>query len=148
MGSLSDLRGDTRPPVHPRLPLPEDGALSRPGLQPGTAGLPDAAGRTLKGTGQFERISWDEGTGDVVAARFAEIAASPDGPQAILPYSYYGTMGKLQASSLDRRFFHRLGASIPRPDHLRFGRRSAGYEYTLGREAGWAPTRWECPTAS
>ena len=44
--------------------------------------------------------------------RFAAIAASADGPQAILPYSYYGTMGKLQASSLDRRFFHRLGASM------------------------------------
>src|SRR5262245_7954552 len=64
-----------------------------------------------KGAGRFEPIGWDEAL-DEIAGRFAEIAASPDGPQAILPYSYYGTMGKLQASSLDRRFFHRLGASI------------------------------------
>ena len=45
-------------------------------------------------------------------ASFREIAGSPDGPQAILPYSYAGTMGKLQGASLDRRFFHRLGASL------------------------------------
>ena len=38
--------------------------------------------------------------------------APNDGPQAILPYSYAGTMGKLQGSSLDRRFFYRLGASL------------------------------------
>src|SRR5262245_29764706 len=64
-----------------------------------------------KGSGQFTRITWDEDL-DLIARRFAEIAAGPDGPQAILPYSYAGTMGKLQGSSLDRRFFHRLGASV------------------------------------
>jgi anaerobic selenocysteine-containing dehydrogenase len=64
-----------------------------------------------KGTGQFERISWDEAV-TTIAARFKEIAASAHGPQAILPYSYAGTMGLLQGSSLDRRFFHRLGASL------------------------------------
>src|SRR5690349_14838411 len=63
-----------------------------------------------KGEGQFEPIGWDEAL-DTIAARFQEIASSADGPQAILPYSYMGTMGKLQTSSLDRRFFHRLGAS-------------------------------------
>jgi anaerobic selenocysteine-containing dehydrogenase len=64
-----------------------------------------------KGSGRFTRISWDEAL-DTIAGRFADIAASADGPQAILPYSYCGTMGKLQGSSLDRRFFHRLGASL------------------------------------
>src|SRR5262245_14226014 len=63
-----------------------------------------------KGRGQFERIGWDEALA-TIAGRFREIAKSADGPQAILPYSYCGTMGKLQSSSLDRRFFHRLGAS-------------------------------------
>jgi len=84
-----------------------------------------------KGSGRFERVGWDEALAEV-ADRFAAIAASPDGPQAILPYSYYGTMGKLQASSLDRRFFHRLGASmLDRTICASAG--SAGYEYTLGR---------------
>ena len=63
-----------------------------------------------KGEGRFEPIDWDEAL-DTIARRFAAIASSSDGPQAILPYSYCGTMGKLQSSSLDRRFFHRLGAS-------------------------------------
>jgi anaerobic selenocysteine-containing dehydrogenase len=43
-----------------------------------------------KGKGQFTRISWDEAI-DTIAGRFAAIAASADGPQAILPYSYAGT---------------------------------------------------------
>src|SRR5258708_31281817 len=64
-----------------------------------------------KGAGRFERISWEQAIA-TITERFREIAASPDGPQAILPYSYAGTMGKLQGSSLDRRFFHRLGASL------------------------------------
>lgn len=64
-----------------------------------------------KGAARFERISWDEAIA-TIADRFRAIANSPAGPQAILPYSYAGTMGKIQGSSLDRRFFHRLGASL------------------------------------
>jgi anaerobic selenocysteine-containing dehydrogenase len=64
-----------------------------------------------KGDGRFERIGWDEAL-DTIAAKFAAIAASDDGPQAIVPYSYCGTMGLLQYCSMDRRFFHRLGASL------------------------------------
>ncbi len=84
-----------------------------------------------KGEGKFQRVSWDEAL-EAIATRFAAIAASPDGPQAILPHSYYGTMGKLQASSLDRRFFHRLGASkLDRTICASAG--SLGYEYTMGQ---------------
>jgi anaerobic selenocysteine-containing dehydrogenase len=83
-----------------------------------------------KGSGRFEQVSWDEALGEI-AGRFAAIAGSPDGPQAILPYSYCGTMGKLQSSSLDRRFFHRLGASLlDRTICATAG--VAGYEYTAG----------------
>jgi anaerobic selenocysteine-containing dehydrogenase len=64
-----------------------------------------------KGSGQFDVISWDDAL-DEIAQRLAAIAASADGPQAILPYSYAGTMGYVQGSSLDRRFFHALGASL------------------------------------
>ena len=64
-----------------------------------------------KGDGRFARISWDEALGEI-AIRFRQIAESADGPQAILPYSYAGTMGLLQGQSMDRRFFHRLGASL------------------------------------
>jgi anaerobic selenocysteine-containing dehydrogenase len=64
-----------------------------------------------KGSGQFERISWNEAI-DEIATRLNEIRASSDGPQAILPYSYAGTMGLIQGSSMDRRFFHLIGASL------------------------------------
>lgn len=64
-----------------------------------------------KGEGRFERISWDEAI-DEIASRFHSIAESEDGPEAILPYSYAGTMGTVNGGSMDRRFFHRLGASL------------------------------------
>jgi anaerobic selenocysteine-containing dehydrogenase len=63
-----------------------------------------------KGSGTFERVSWDDAL-DEIAERLHAISASADGPQAILPYSYAGTMGYVQAQSMDRRFFHLLGAS-------------------------------------
>ncbi len=84
-----------------------------------------------KGEGRFEPISWEHALTEI-AQRFVAIAKSVDGPQAILPYSYCGTMGKLQSSSLDRRFFHRLGASkLDRSICASAG--SLGYEYTMGR---------------
>jgi anaerobic selenocysteine-containing dehydrogenase len=64
-----------------------------------------------KGEGRFEPISWEKAIAEI-AARFKSLAGSEHGPQSILPYSYAGTMGKLQYASLDRRFFHRLGASL------------------------------------
>ena len=57
----------------------------------------------------FERITWDEAL-DEIAARFHQIVAE-HGPEAILPYSYGGTLAALNGASMDRRFFHRLGAS-------------------------------------
>jgi anaerobic selenocysteine-containing dehydrogenase len=57
----------------------------------------------------FERISWDEAL-DKIAARLTKIAAE-FGPESVLPYSYAGTIGQLGYGSMDRRFFHRLGAS-------------------------------------
>jgi len=85
-----------------------------------------------KGSGQFTPVGWDEALDDI-ARRLGEIAARA--PQAILPYSYAGTMGLVQGESMDRRFFHRLGASF-------LGRTicsTAGGEglmYTLGAKVG------------
>ena len=61
-----------------------------------------------KGSGRFEPVGWDEAL-DAIAARLQAIAARD--PQAILPYSYAGTMGLVQGESMAARFFHRLGAS-------------------------------------
>jgi anaerobic selenocysteine-containing dehydrogenase len=57
----------------------------------------------------WQRISWDEAL-DGIASRFRGIS-SKFGSEAILPYSYGGTLGALNGGSMDRRFFHRLGAS-------------------------------------
>ncbi len=90
-----------------------------------------------KGAGQFRRIGWDEAL-ELIASKFREIATSPAGPQAILPYSYAGTMGLLQGSSLDRRFFHRLGASLlDRTICATAG--AAGCDITLGTRAAIDP---------
>ena len=87
-----------------------------------------------KGEGRFERISWDEALG-TIAERFKDIAASPDGPQAIVPYSYAGTMGLLQYGSMDRRFFNKLGASqLDRTICATAGK--AGYVATIGAAVG------------
>jgi anaerobic selenocysteine-containing dehydrogenase len=62
-----------------------------------------------KGQGSFVPVSWDEALTDI-AGRLRRIV-DEHGPEAILPYSYAGTMGLIQAESVDRRFFHALGAS-------------------------------------
>ncbi|HEX2831911.1 MAG TPA: molybdopterin oxidoreductase family protein [Thermoanaerobaculia bacterium] len=63
-----------------------------------------------KGEGKFRRATWDEAL-SLIATRLRTVIDT-DGPQAILPYSYAGTMGLLQGESMDRRFFHRIGASL------------------------------------
>ena len=54
-----------------------------------------------KGSGRFAPISWDEAL-DEIASRLDDIRRSADGPQAILPYSYAGTMGVVQGQSMRR----------------------------------------------
>ena len=62
-----------------------------------------------KGAGQFVPVSWDEALDDI-AAKLTSIAK--DHPEAVLPYSYAGTMGQVQGEAMAGRFFHRLGASL------------------------------------
>ena len=62
-----------------------------------------------KGAGQFEVVSWEQALRDI-AAKLGAIAARS--PEAILPYSYAGTMGLVQGDSMSARYFHRLGASL------------------------------------
>jgi len=61
-----------------------------------------------KGSGKFEKVTWDEALRDI-AARLQAISAR--NPQAIVPYSYAGTMGLVQGESMAARFFNHLGAS-------------------------------------
>ena len=62
-----------------------------------------------KGEGKFRRASWDEAL-SVIATRLSGVIAA-DGPEAVLPYSYAGTMGLVQGEGMASRFFRRIGAS-------------------------------------
>jgi anaerobic selenocysteine-containing dehydrogenase len=89
-----------------------------------------------KGEGRFARVSWDEAL-DTVAGRLREIAAAY-GPQAVLPYSYAGNMGLLGYGSMDRRFFHALGASLlDRTICSTAG--GHGWKATVGKAMGFDP---------
>ncbi|WP_350295286.1 molybdopterin oxidoreductase family protein [Limnohabitans sp. Rim8] len=85
-----------------------------------------------KGSGQFEPVSWDNALDDI-AHRLQAIASQ--NPEAVVPYSYAGTMGHVQGEGMAARFFHRLGASLL--DRTICA--SAGGEaltYTLGGKVG------------
>ncbi len=88
-----------------------------------------------KGSGQFQPISWDEAL-DAIAVRFQQIVRSHGG-EAILPYSYGGTMGVIQRNA-GHRFFHRLGASrLLRT--LCSPAATQGFNYTVGESIGPDP---------
>jgi anaerobic selenocysteine-containing dehydrogenase len=61
-----------------------------------------------KGSGQFRTASWQEAI-QQIADRWRKII-SQYGAEAVLPYSYAGTMGLIQRNS-GHPFFYRLGAS-------------------------------------
>jgi anaerobic selenocysteine-containing dehydrogenase len=87
--------------LYPMRRVKPKGPLERRVLSSGpTVAAPSAA---------FERISWDEAL-DEITHRLRRIIAEY-GCESILPYSYGGTLGALNGASMDRRFFHRLGAS-------------------------------------
>jgi anaerobic selenocysteine-containing dehydrogenase len=88
-----------------------------------------------KGPGaRFERISWNAALA-CIAERFRQIAAA-DGAEAIVPYSYAGNSGLLGYGSMDRRFFHRLGAAqLDRTICASAG--AMGYRATIGGSVGF-----------
>jgi anaerobic selenocysteine-containing dehydrogenase len=82
--------------------------MKRIGAKGPLRGGKDIAGNGVSGV--WQRISWDEAL-DTIAARFHSVIRE-FGSQSVLPYSYAGTMGLVQYASMDRRFFHRMGASL------------------------------------
>jgi anaerobic selenocysteine-containing dehydrogenase len=89
-----------------------------------------------KGEGKFERISWDEAI-ETITSKWKTLIQT-EGPESILPYSFYGNMGLLNAEGMDRRFFHRMGASqLERSICNSAG--SVGYRYTMGGSYGIDP---------
>jgi len=92
-----------------------------------------------KGEGKFRRIGWDEAL-DEIATRLKTLAA--DNPESILPCNYAGTMGMVQYSSMDRRFFYKLGASLL-DRTLCSSAGKYGLKATLGGSVGMDPERFD-----
>ena len=89
-----------------------------------------------KGEGRFEPITWEEAT-DLITTNWNQLIEKY-GPESILPYSFYGNMGRLNAEGMDRRFFHRLGSSIL-DQTICNSAGSKGYSYTMGASLGTPP---------
>ena len=88
-----------------------------------------------KGSGQFERTTWEAALGDIAQRLRAIAGRSADAAQAILPYSYAGTMGLVQAEGMAARFFNKLGASrLERTICSAAG--GEGLVHTLGAKTG------------
>src|SRR6201997_4257928 len=103
------------------------------------AGQRGAAVSTQITSSVWQRISWDEAL-DEITSRLRAIWAE-FGTEAILPYSYGGTLGALNGGSMDRRFFHRLGASqLDRTICSAAG--EAGLKSVLGVKLGTEPEQF------
>ena len=88
-----------------------------------------------KGSGQFTPVSWESALADIAGRLQAIAGRSPDAAQAILPYSYAGTMGLVQGESIAGRFFNKLGASLL--DRTICASAAAeGLTYTVGGKLG------------
>ncbi len=89
-----------------------------------------------KGSGNFSPISWDDAI-ELITARWKSIIAE-SGPEAILPYSYAGTMGVVSMTACDNRLWPRMGASrLLRT--ICSSTAGAGYAYVNGSTAGMDP---------
>ena len=89
-----------------------------------------------KGSGRFERVSWDEAL-DEIAERFRSAIAA-HGPETVMPVSYLGTQGILNGLSVGDAFFHRLGATVTERTYCDSGACTA-YTATIGATAGVDP---------
>ncbi len=88
-----------------------------------------------KGSGQFVPVSWESALADI-AANLKRVIAE-QGEEAVLPFSYAGTMGLLQGEGMATPFFNQLGASrLARTICAEAG--GEGYRYTIGSKEGMA----------
>ncbi|MEW9699766.1 molybdopterin oxidoreductase family protein [Paenibacillus sp. SI8] len=89
-----------------------------------------------KGENRFERITWEEAV-DTITSNWKRLIAE-EGSEAIMPYSFYGNMGRIGTEGMDRRFFNRMGAS-----RLLYticqSAGTEGYNYTMGGSIGIDP---------
>ncbi|MBT3139769.1 molybdopterin oxidoreductase family protein [Phaeobacter gallaeciensis] len=92
-----------------------------------------------RGSGDFERISWDEAL-DLIHEAFAA-AIVKYGPETILPFNYAGPHGELGGGSMDRRFFYNMGATMLNRGPLCGAVRGGAYASVFGNAPGMPPVQ-------
>ncbi len=90
-----------------------------------------------RGSGQFERVSWEQAI-DLIHAGFTK-AIEAHGPQSVIPLNYAGPHGELAGGSMDRRFFHKMGASLLNRGPLCGAVRGTAYTSLFGNAPGMPP---------
>ncbi len=91
----------------------------------------------VRGGDGFERVSWDTAI-DAIHAGFTR-AIERHGPESVMPLNYAGPHGELAGGSMDRRFFHRLGATLLHRGSLCGAVRSTAYRSLYGKAPGMPP---------
>lgn len=91
----------------------------------------------LRGSGQFERITWDEAL-EIIHTQFSD-AIAKHGAETILPFNYAGPHGELAGGSMDRRFFYKLGATLLNRGPLCGAVRGTAYSSLYGASPGMPP---------
>lgn len=94
-----------------------------------------------RGSGQFERISWDAAL-DIIHDAFSK-AIAEHGPQSVMPFNYAGPHGELAGGSMDRRFFYELGATMLNRGPLCGAVRGGAYASVFGNAPGMPPKQAE-----
>jgi anaerobic selenocysteine-containing dehydrogenase len=89
------------------------------------------------GSGEFKPISWEDALA-MIAQRTQQVIAD-HGPQSVLPFNYAGPHGQLAVASMDRRLFHKIGASLLDRGPLCGGVRGAAYTSLFGEAPGMPP---------
>ncbi len=92
-----------------------------------------------RGSGEFERISWDEAL-DRIADEFSK-AIEAHGAQSVMPFNYAGPHGELAGGSMDRRFFHKMGATLLNRGPLCGAVRGTAYSSLFGAAPGMPPAQ-------
>ena len=89
------------------------------------------------GSGEFTPIDWEQAL--TMIAERTQQAIDAYGPQTVLPFNYAGPHGQLAVGSMDRRFFHKIGATLLDRGPLCGGVRGAAYTSLFGDAPGMPP---------
>lgn len=94
-----------------------------------------------RGDNQFEPVNWDEAL--ALITEKTQNIIKQYGPQSVLPFNYAGPHGQIAGGSMDRRFFHQLGATLLDRGPLCGGVRGAAYTSLFGGAPGTPPEQAE-----